>query len=138
MRMGAAVIFKICDGEIQTSFRRVVVVGGQLATELPRANIRGILITDEVVIKGTVRNCQREIARLGGRLAHREAVDTGKSAPLKADKLHNDFLAHFKGAVRLLNPKTSKKKEASPLLANPPYVLTSWRRSPPAGPWGRA
>jgi hypothetical protein len=51
--------------------------------------------------------------------------------------LHNNSIAHFEAAVRLPNPKTSKK-EASPLLADPPYVLTSWRRSPPAGPWGRA
>ena len=36
--MGAAVIVKICVGDIQTSLGRVIAIGGQLATELQRAN----------------------------------------------------------------------------------------------------
>jgi hypothetical protein len=60
MRMGAAVILKICVGDIQTIFWWVIAIGGQLATEPPRANIRAVLIANEVVIKGSVRDSQRE------------------------------------------------------------------------------
>jgi len=44
--MGAAVILKVCVGDIQTNFGRVVALAGQVPTELPQANIRCVLIAD--------------------------------------------------------------------------------------------
>src|SRR5262250_692058 len=80
--VSAPVILEIGVGDVQACFRRVVGVGGQLAVKFQRTNVGSVLIADEMVGKGLVGDGKREIARLGGRLAHRESIYAGARAGL--------------------------------------------------------
>jgi hypothetical protein len=87
-RMGAAVIFEIYVRNIKVGVRRVVGARGQLAPKPQRADIRGILIPYAVFVECLIRNGQGELARLRGRLAHRERIVAGARFGLEPDKLH--------------------------------------------------